>query len=248
MRVLIVEDEQPAIDKLQKSIGSMPFDVQVTGVCHSIKETVEHLRLQAGNDVILMDIELSDGSSFEIFREISITCPVIFITAYDNYWQKAFEYNSIDYLLKPVRNEKLEGALRKYLDLKNHFEFNYKSLLEERATKKTLLVKKGSEFIALKLDDVAYFHGVQRLVIAVTHTGKKLIVDYTLAELDELLDETFYRLNRQYIASRSSIIKITALPKSKLAIDLRPTISSEVVVSQESASGFKQWLRRATVV
>ena len=125
MKVLIIEDEKPAAEKLKKAILKADGTLEVVAVLDSIQSSTFWLQQQQHPELIFMDIELSDGLSFKIFEKINISCPVIFTTAYDEYWQEAFEYNSIDYLLKPVKQDKLEAALKKYEILKKYFAANF---------------------------------------------------------------------------------------------------------------------------
>jgi len=130
MKVVIIEDEKPAAEKLQKSLQKIDQSIEVIAVLNSIKESLQWMRENEQPELFLMDISLTDGLSFKIFEQEKINCPVIFITAYDEYWQEAFEYNSIDYLLKPVKQEKLEAAIKKYESLKQYFASNFKNLLK----------------------------------------------------------------------------------------------------------------------
>ena len=169
MKVIIIEDEKPAAEKLQKALLQVNGKIEVSGISNSVAESVVLLQRQQP-DLIFMDIELTDGLSFEIFEKAKITCPVIFTTAYDDYWQTAFEYNSIDYLLKPIKQEKLETALKKYALLKQHFAANLQQLLQwqqnENTTtyKKRFLVKRGVDYVAIKAEDIAYCYATHKLV------------------------------------------------------------------------------------
>lgn len=244
MTVVIVEDERPALEKLRKALRDIESPVEVVAELTSVTEAIEYFKKNTPPDIIFMDIELSDGCAFKIFDTVKIQSPVIFTTAYDEYWQKAFELNSIDYLLKPVKNDKLFGSLVKYQNLKHHFETNYKTIatLSEDA-KKRFLIKKGAEYISVKITDIAYFFATQRLVFLVNNSGRKFVVDQTLTELEKQLEPAmFFRANRKFIININSIKKIRSVPKSKLLLELAPATDDEVVVSQENASAFKSWL------
>jgi len=249
MKVIIVEDEKPAAEKLKKAIQKVNTGISVEATLGSIGETISWLQKNTSPELIFMDIELTNGLSFKIFENAVITCPVIFITAYDEYWQEAFEYNSIDYLLKPVKQEKLETALKKYEQLKQYFTGNFKQLMEwqqqsqPRAAKKRYLVKKGNDYITVKTEDIAYFYATHKLVCMVEKGGQKYILDKSLADLEKELDSAmFYRVNRKFLVNINAIKKIKSYPKSKLLLELSPVFAEEVIVSQENTSAFKEWI------
>jgi two-component system LytT family response regulator len=250
MKCVIIEDEKPAAEKLLSllALGSQP--VFVEGVLGSVKEAIDWLQQHPTPELIFMDIELSDGLSFKIFDEINVECPVIFTTAYDEYWQEAFEYNSIDYLLKPIKPEKLEAALKKYQKLKQHFTGSYKSLADWPAAqsqpgvyKKRFLVKRGTDYISIKAEEVAYFYATHKLVCMVDNSGQKFIMDQSLADIETQVDPAvFYRVNRKYLVNMSAIKRIKTYPKSKLQLEIVPLVTEEIIISQENAAAFKQWM------
>src|SRR6185436_9640935 len=173
MKTIIIEDEKPAAEKLQKALLKADPAMDVVAVTNSVRSSVEWLQQNPQPDLLFMDIELGDGLSFKIFDEVNITSPVIFCTAYDEYWQEAFEHNSIDYLLKPIRQDKLENALNKYDKLKQHFATNFQQLQQWQQQpagngyKKRFLVKRGIDYISIKTDDIAYFYAAHKLVCMV---------------------------------------------------------------------------------
>lgn len=249
MRILIVEDEKPASQKLQKALQKCSVRGEVVACTSSISETVQWLRDNAAPDLVFMDIQLSDGVSFRIFDQIQISCPVIFVTAYDEYWQTAFEHNSIDYLLKPVKQEKLEAALAKFEKLKQYFSAHLRQLQQWQQQpqgapyKKRFLIKRGADYISVKTDELAYFYATHKLVCLVDTKGQKYILDESLADIERQLDPMqFFRINRKYLVNQSAIRRIRSYPKSKLQLDLEPVVSEEVIISQENVAGFKQWM------
>ena len=249
MKVLIVEDEKPAAEKLKKAIQKIDAKISVVATLGSIRETVIWLQKNLAPELIFMDIELTDGLSFKIFGQFPISCPVIFTTAYDEYWQEAFEYNSIDYLLKPIKQEKLESALKKYEQLKQYFTGNFKQLMQwqqqpqQQNNKKRYLVKKGNDYITIKTEDIAYFYATHKLVCMVEKEGQKFILDKSLADLEKELDTAmFYRVNRKFLVNINAIKKIKSYPKSKLQLELSPAIPEEIIVSQENTAAFKEWI------
>jgi len=250
MKAIIIEDEKPAAEKLQKAILKADPSMDIVAVTNSVSSSVEWLQQNPQPDLLFMDIELGDGLSFKIFDEVKITSPVIFCTAYDEYWQEAFEHNSIDYLLKPIRQDKLENALNKYDKLKQHFTTNFQQLQQwyrsgENEYKKRFLVKRGTDYISVKTEDVAYFYAAHKLVCMVDNKNQKFILDQSLAEIEKQLDPSkFYRVNRKYFVQQNAIKKIKAYPKSKLQLELEPAIDDEIIISQESVAAFKEWMGR----
>ena len=248
MRTLIIEDEKPAAEKLKKAIQKIDAGILIETTLGSVKETIAWLQKNSSPELIFMDIELSDGLSFKIFDEVSVSCPIIFTTAYDEYWQEAFEHNSIDYLLKPIKQEKLETALKKYEQLKKYFTNNFQQLMQwqqqtkQAVYKKRFLVKKGNDYVTIKTEDIAYFYATHKLVCMVEKDGQKFILDKSLADLEKELDPSlFYRVNRKYLVNIGSIKKIKSYPKSKLQIELAPPVAEEVIISQENTAAFKEW-------
>ena len=249
MKVLFVEDEKPAAEKLQHALRVSQKDVEVLSVLTSVKETVIWLNENPAPQLIFMDIQVADGLSFKIFEQKTISCPVIFVTAYDEFWQNSFEYNGIDYLLKPVRQEKLDAALNKYKKLKEYFASDYKQLLYHREPdsrgeyKKRLLVKKGLDYYSLKTEEIAYFFAAHKVVFLVDKEGQKFILDKSLAEIEKEIDpRLFYRVNRKYLVNMNAISRIKSYSKSKLLLEVMPGPQEEIVISPENAGSFKTWL------
>lgn len=249
MRVIIIEDEKPAAEKLQKALLNSNHAVEVLAVLGSVKESVNWLNTHGTPELVFMDIELTDGLSFKIFEKLTLNCPVIFTTAYDEYWQEAFEHNSIDYLLKPVKPEKLEAALKKYEKLKQYFAINYHSLLnhhqpaQQGGFKKRFLVKRGADYISVKTEDIAYFHAAHKLVCMVDNKGQKFILDQSLTDIEGQVDPAhFYRVNRKYLLNMSAIKRIKSYPKSKLLLEVEPLLAEEIIISQENVAAFKEWM------
>ncbi len=168
---------------------------------------------------------------------------------YDEYWQEAFEHNSIDYLLKPVKQDKLEAALSKYDKLKQHFATSFQQLMQwhrhpaDNGYKKRFLVKRGTDYISVKTEDIAYFYATHKLVCMVDNKNQKFILDQSLAEIEKQLDPAqFYRINRKYFVQHNSIKKIKTYPKSKLQLELEPSVNEDIIISQENVAAFKAWM------
>ena len=250
MKVIIIEDEKPAAEKLLKAIQKSGTSIEVVTVLNSVKASIDWLQQNPMPELLFIDIELGDGLSFKIFDKINIACPVIFCTAFDEYWQEAFEHNSIDYLLKPVKQDKLETALKKYDKLKQHFATSFQQLQQWQQQqpagngyKKRFLVKRGTDYISIKTDDIAYFYAAHKLVCMVDNKGQKFILDQSLADIEKQLDPAqFYRINRKYLVNLSAIKKIKTYPKSKLQLEVYPPVGEDVVISQENVAAFKQWM------
>lgn len=200
-----------------------------------------------------MDIQLSDGLSFEIFKHVDVNCPVIFTTAYDEYALQAFKVNSIDYLLKPINKEDLAKSLQKWEQLKQQFSGSIDSSVvenllvhlskEQQRYKSRFLLKSGQAYTSISVDNVAYFFSDRKLTFLMTHGGKKFIIDEPLEKLEKQLDPyRFFRLNRSFLASLDSIASVHKFFNGKLKIDLRPYIDNKVLVSREKVTAFKQWL------
>jgi DNA-binding LytR/AlgR family response regulator len=251
MKVIIIEDEKPAAEKLLKAIRKADPSIEVEAVLPSVEDAVSWLQQHPLPDLLFMDIQLGDGLSFSIFDKIPVNSPVIFCTAFDEYWQEAFEHNSIDYLLKPVKQEKLEAALKKYDKLKQHFATSFRQLQQWREQpgttnyKQRFLVKRGSDYVSVKTSDIAYFYATHKLVCMVDQKNQKFILDLSLADIEKQLDPSqFYRVNRKYIVQLSAIKKIKTYPKSKLQLEVDPPVSDEIIISQENVTAFKEWMDR----
>ena len=256
MKIFIVEDEDLAVKKLRKTLQSVDENATVVGQADSIKSSVEWLQSNPAPDLILMDIELADGQSFEIFNQAKVKSPVIFITSYDEYALKAFKVNSIDYLLKPVQKEDLHAALEKYRDLKNVYsesaasESSMDVLIKELQQKlnlkefrKRFLVKHGQKLVSIETEDIAYFFSDGRLNFFKTNDNRKFVVDYTMDELSEMLDpDKYFRISRSYYISVNSVDQIHDYFGNRLLLHLKPVSEKEALVSREKVSDFKDWL------
>lgn len=250
MKVVIIEDERPAAEKLAADLKKISNPPELLAVLNSVEAAIKWFKEQPQPDLVFMDIELTDGLSFIIPEKAKLSCPIIFVTAYDEYWQKALELNSVDYILKPVKLEKLEAAIKKYDFLKQHFSASYQQLLEWHRRggsnyKKRLLVKQGVNYHAVKTEDIAYYYAVNKLVCLVDKEGKKLLLDNSLSDIEvELNPILFFRLNRKYIVNIDAISKISAYGKGKLQIQLKPATKEEIIVSAENVLPFKTWMTR----
>ena len=251
MKVLILEDEKLASDKLKNTLHEIDPTIDVISVLQSVSSASEWLQANPRPDLILSDIRLLDGLSFEIFQQIKIDTPVIFTTAYDQYAIKAFDVNSIDYLLKPVQKEKLEAAITKF---KNRVaapaapSFDFQQVLnalkgKSPEYKSRFMVRLGQKIIALPAEKIAYFFSENKLTYIVSKEGKKYPTDQTLEELADLLDpKVFFRINRQYIVTFDAIAEMHPYFKGRIKLVLLPKSEEEVVISSERTPEFKKWI------
>lgn len=248
MDVVIIEDEKPALEKLSRALDQSCFPVKIVAALSGVKEAVKWLREHPAPDLMLMDIELGDGLSPEILRQCPVTCPVIFITAYDEYFREAFECNGIDYLLKPVKREKLEAALQKYAKLKSHFTGGYRALMDYldrpgKPVRDRILARKGNDFVPVRIQDVAWFYTEHKLVFLMDREGVRYIVDKSLSELEQEPElAQFFRVNRKFLAHINAVRKFRPFARGKIKVDLCPSPEEEVVVSQENAKAFRAWV------
>ena len=245
MRVVIIEDEPPAQAKLEDMLKKLEPATVVLAKLGSVKESLLWLTHHEHPDVAFVDIQLSDDHSFEIFRKYPLRFPVIFTTAYDKYLLESLEFNSIDYLLKPITEEKLKRSLDKLKNLEKHFlQGNILKLIHaEKSPPKTRIIgKKGTEFIALEFDEVAYFFTEHKIVFVRDFSGRQLILDKTLGEIEAALDKTkFFRINRKFIAQLKAIERFKP-DNGKIRIFLRPEMKEEIHVSKETAPEFRTWM------
>lgn len=258
MKVFIVEDEDLAVKKITKTLASVDPEAEVVGVADSIIAAVNWLQDNPAPDLILMDIELSDGQSFEIFNRVAIQSPVIFTTSYDEYALKAFKVNSVDYLLKPIQKEDLAAALEKLGNLKNIYQqgsqpapaVSIDSLVKElqqklqpREYRKRFLVRHAQKLVSIDTDEIAYFFSDGRLNFFKTYDNRKFVVDYTMDELEEMLDpQKYFRISRSFFISVNSVDQIHDYFGNRLLLHLKPAVDKESIVSREKVTEFKKWM------
>lgn len=251
MNVLIFEDEKLASERLIELLKELRPSMQVAGSVKSVEAAVLWLENNDQPDLIISDIQLLDGTSFEIFSQVEVTCPVIFTTAYDQYAIKAFEVNSVDYLLKPIGQDKLEAALVKFeakatSDTNNGFDIEQiRSLLGSTSPeyKSRFLVKVGQRIRAIPIEKVAYFFSRDKLTYIVTFDSQKYPIDQTLEELEGLINpKDFFRVNRKFVVHFNSVADIHPYFKGRVKLGLSPHIEEEIVVSSEKTPVFKRWL------
>jgi two-component system, LytTR family, response regulator LytT len=254
MNLLIVEDEQLLARQLKQLIALVEPGAQVAAITNSIESTVQWLQTHAAPDLILMDIELADGQCFEIFKQTTITSPVVFTTAYDEYALQAFKVNSIDYLLKPIKEEELKRAFHKWKllqrtstdDATQRIQALISNLSKGAAitsNKNRFLVKQGQKLVPVLADDIAYFCAKNTLTFLVTKSKQKFVIDYTLDEVEASIDPAqFFRANRQFILSFDVITAIHTWFNGKLKLDVSLVLEEEIIVSRDKAPLLKEWM------
>lgn len=251
IKAAIIEDEVIAAQSLQQLITEVDPSIQIVSTLQSIDESVDWFRRNAMPDLVFMDIHLADGSSFNIFNEVDISCPIIFTTAYDEYALKAFNVNGIAYLLKPINKADLERAITKLKKLSANPSENVEvinkllsSLRENKpAYKSYFLVPEKDKLIPLATADIAFIYIDTKLIKALTFSGKSYYLDQTLDELAVQLDpDQFFRANRQYIISRKAVKDLTMWFGSKLVVSLAMPTPEKIIVSKAKAGEIKKWI------
>lgn len=247
MTILILEDEQRAADRLAKMVGEILPEAKLPDPLEGVRESLEWLAAHPAPEVILMDIELADGKSFEIFEQHKVTSMVIFCTAFDQYALEAFKHHGIAYLLKPIKKNELEEALDHALRQKGP-ELNYDLLAEALSKRdpryqKRLLVKLGQRYKAISTDGIAYAFTEDKTVMVMTAEGKEIPVDQSLEQLEQILDpKRFFRINRKIIVGIDAIDNMYAWSRSRVKLELKPAKDMEAVVATDRAGNFKNWL------
>jgi DNA-binding LytR/AlgR family response regulator len=249
MNILIVENEKPAADKLVRLLMKIDKSLTILGVIETVEETINRLREKPVPDLILMDIQLDDGLCFEVFETTDVDIPVIFTTAYDEYMLKAFKVNSIDYLLKPVDEALLKSALAKFKKLyadNDPFKRDFKQLMFEfrNQHKSRFLIKIGEKYRSVPAGEISHFHINERSVFLNDNLGKDYGIDYSLDQLQTMLDpRKFFRINRECIVNIENISLMYSFSSSRLQLTLKDREKSDLfVVSREKVAEFKRWI------
>lgn len=250
MNIIIIEDEKPSARRLQRMLQKLNLETQT--MLHSVEESIQWFQNNPHPDLIFLDIQLSDGLSFEIFDAINIKSAVIFTTAYDEYALQAFKLNSIDYLLKPIDEDDLAAAVKKYQDRAPQnqavtLDFNdIKKLLVnpiDREYKKRFSVKVGQHLKLINIDDIECFYSQNKGTYLHTADGRNYLLDTTLELLEnELEPQTFYRINRKFFVNINAIKDMVSYTNSRLQIKLKSYSEQEVIVARERVKDFKAWL------
>lgn len=248
-KILILEDEKPNADRIKRLMLEIRPDIVIADVLSSVKKTVDWLSENQEPDLIMMDIQLADGLSFEVFNLADVKCPVIFTTAYDEYAVKAFKYNSIDYLLKPIEKDELEAAITKFENSIPQFE-RQRPLIEEllaqiqpKEYRSRFFLPYRDGYRKINVEDIAFFYSQLNVSSASLFTGEDVVVPQTLETLEQELEpKNFFRVNRQYIVHVNSIEKVHNFFNGKLKLKLKNCADDNIIVSRTKAPLFKMWL------
>lgn len=250
MNVIIIEDEKPAARRLQRMLKEV--DVEVTTMLHSVEESLNWFLNNEHPDLIMLDIQLSDGLSFEIFEEIEIKSSIIFTTAYDEYALKAFKLNSIDYLLKPIDEDDLVHAINQFKEKNNAVNrqtFDIESIRElltnplEKAYKKRFTIKVGQHLKIIDINDIEGFYSENKATYIHTNQNRSYLLDETLEQLETQLDiAKFYRVSRKFLINIDAIKDIISYSNSRLQIKLNHFTEFDIIVSREKVKDFKNWI------
>lgn len=250
MNVIIIEDEKPAARRLKRMLGDLNIDVHT--MLHSVQESIEWFRTNEHPDLIFLDIQLSDGLSFEIFDAITIKSSIIFTTAYDEYALKAFKLNSIDYLLKPIDDEDLEVAVLKYkeqLPQKQQLQVDFEDIKKllvnpmDRSYKKRFTARVGQHLKIFMVEDIECFYSENKGTYLHTTDNRNYLIDITLESLEEELNpQQFFRISRKFYININAIRDIISYTNSRLQIKLNHFNEQEIIVARERVKDFKLWL------
>jgi len=251
LKILIIEDEGPATQRLARMITESEPGAKILDTIVSVSSAIRWFRENSPPDLVFSDIQLSDGISFEIFRQAEPGCPVIFVTAFDQYAIEAFKMNSIGYLLKPVKKAELETALSRFRKMKQDnapTNLDIQKLLQAYESqianyKKRFVVKYGDHIKTINTEDIAYFNTEDKVNFLTGKDGRRYIIDFNLDALETMLDpKIFFRINRQFIISINAIDEMFAYSKSRVLVKLKPASKHETIVSTERSGDFKAWL------
>lgn len=257
MNAIIIEDEKLVAKELSMKIAEIDADLKILEVLPSVKTAIKWFNENAEPDVVFADIQLADGVSFEIFEKFAISCPIIFITSYNEYAIRAFKVNGIDYLLKPVEPEELEKAIIKAkkinksqakpaLDLNQLVEMLKSGENSKHVYKEHFLCNHRNAWVPIRTDEIAYFL-YDTLIYVITKNNEKYNMDYeSMDEIEEMLDsDRFFRVNRQFIVNRVAVQKVWGIENSKMMVKLKePHQAIEIDISRQKAPIFKKWLEK----
>ncbi|MFA6200444.1 MAG: LytTR family DNA-binding domain-containing protein [Bacteroidales bacterium] len=248
MKVVIVEDEELSQELLKELLNLKFPDFEIVKILDNVKESLEYFSTTEV-DLIFMDIHLKDGDCFEIFEKIDIQTPIIFTTAYDEYAIKAFEVNSISYILKPITESKIEKIIQKLESItlsynKEKIKESFSIINNQQKIEKRITVKLGNKIIVVEQENIAYFVSEDKVCYLYTKDNNKYIIDYSLDTLSMKLDpKSFFRVSRDCITSFVAIKEITKYFKGRLNISLNPEYDKKFIISQERVSDFMKWIK-----
>jgi len=247
MKVIILEDENRAVNHLLRLIRRVAPEIEVIRTFETVRESIAFLEQEPPVELILSDVQLADGLSFEIFSRVRVQCPIIFTTAYDTYAIEAFNTNGIDYLLKPIEEERLKRALDKAQQFTSNVGLEsllgHKPNPENTRTKSRFMVKVGEKIRTIMVEDILAFYSFEKTTYLHTRAHRDYIIDYSLEDLENMLDQRmFFKINRKYIVSIEACSQIIAWSNSRLKIDIDGIDDQKIVVARERVYAFKRWL------
>ncbi|MGF7138182.1 LytR/AlgR family response regulator transcription factor [Roseimarinus sediminis] len=250
MRILIVEDEPLAVAQLSGLILSLRPNIEIAGVCDTVKSTVRWIEENGLPDLAFFDIQLGDGLSFGIFEKTRFTSPVIFTTTFDEYAIQAFKVNSIDYLLKPLHRDDMERALLKFEQLSSKSTVNFqpeviellRKSINSNHYKKRFLIKIGDRLKAVNTDDILFFYSLEKATFVKTCDGKDYLLDQTLESIEQLVNPAdYFRINRKYLLGLKAINDVFSYGNSRLKLKVKHAGSDDFLVAREKVKAFKCW-------
>lgn len=245
MKVIIMEDEQRAANHLQRMIARVAPDLEISHVFETVREALAHLQQDSSVDLVFSDVQLADGISFDIFSKVSLNCPIIFTTAYDTYAIDAFNANGIDYLLKPIEEDRLEKAINKARILSPGQRKVDLSRIgaSKRPLKSRFMVRVGERIKTIMIEDILAFYSFEKTTYLHTNQHRNYIIDYSLEELENMLDsKRYFKINRRYILSIEACSQIVAWSNNRLKIDIEGIDDPKIIVARERVRDFKAWL------
>lgn len=244
MKIILVEDEEAAVRRLSKMINKLRPSAEIVDVLDSVEDTINWFIQYPSPDLLILDVHLSDGISFEIFNHIQIDCPIVFTTAYDQYAVKAFSIHAVDYLLKPIKIKELDRALHRSSARLNQNQLQaLQKTYPQQSLPKRVLVRIGKTIKVIAYDQAAYFYTKDKITFLYTFDGHRYPIDSSLERLEELIDpRQFFRINRQFIVNLKAISEMHSYSKSRVKIDLKPHAPLSTIVSSERSARFKKWL------
>ena len=256
IKVVIIEDELPAQRLLKETLQEISFETEVVDCLNSIKSAVEWFQNNTHPEIVLLDIQLSDGLSFQIFKQVRIDSMIIFTTAYDEYAMQAFKVNSLDYLLKPVEKDELQAAFEQYHQYNKQFIQEKNSTIdftelasliknEKPEYRKRFLIQSNESFFHLPIEEIALFYSMQGITFAVTFEKREYPVNFSLESLKEQLHpDIFFKINRQFIINIDAIKRVHSYFNGKLKLETQPSNTEDIVIGKDKAASFKRWFDR----
>ncbi|MCB0822292.1 MAG: response regulator transcription factor [Bacteroidales bacterium] len=252
MKVLIIEDEKPAAEHIQNLVKRFDTSIEVLGPLDAVRKSVDWFNNNPHPDLVMMDIQLADGLSFEIFEKTVVKCPVIFTTAFNDYAIRAFKVNSVDYLLKPIDFEELTKAFEKFQNTYQKQDVDkFATLMDQvlngfnKEFKQRFVIKVGEHIKSVRVEDILYFYSMEKATFLLSNNNHNYVIDYSLEQVEEMVDPgLFFRINRKYLVNIDSIEDIISYSNSRLKLELKNSKEHDAIVAREKVSAFKKWLDR----